>query len=110
MSPTNKSNLDGTISKLRADVKQHAINIQEKVQQVNPIKPMTEFEKRSLELQEQTSRIQKLALEEQQRSAQEQLSFQKKVESKKKAEEIMTSFEKVKERCSHFATEVKPSA
>ena len=27
MSPTNKSNLDGTISKLRADVKQHAINI-----------------------------------------------------------------------------------
>ena len=73
---------------------------------------MSEFEKRSLELQEQTSRIQKLALEEQQRAAQEQLSFQKKVESKKKAEElakIMTSFEKVKEGCSQLATEVQPS-
>ena len=73
---------------------------------------MTEFEKRSLELQEQTSRIQKLALEEQQRAAQEQLSFQKKVESKKKAEElakITTSFEKVKEGCSQLAIEVQPS-
>ena len=40
LSPTDRSNLYGIVSKLLADVKQHVIHIQEKAQQVKTINPV----------------------------------------------------------------------
>ena len=72
LTPTKVSALDGQVSKLHRDAKQHASRIRERAQQINPVKPMTEFERESLQRQDLSIRMQQLVLEEQQRASQEQ--------------------------------------
>ena len=43
LTATDVSALDGQVSKLHRDAKQHAKSIRERAQQINPVKPMTEF-------------------------------------------------------------------
>ena len=58
LTTTNGSALDGQVTKLLDDVRDHAFNITNRAQEVNPIKSMTEFEKESLAIQKESADLQ----------------------------------------------------
>ena len=104
--------LDGQVTKLLSDAKKHALEITNKAQEVNPIKSMTEFEKKSLAVQEKSAELQEKALKEQQQATQEQRDLQAAAANVKKAEEMAktkTCYEKVMNGTSQLAVDIQPS-
>ena len=77
--------LDGQVTKLLSDAKKHALAITNRAQEVNPVKSMSEFEKKSLAVQEKSAELQEQALKEQQQATQEQRDLQAAAANVKKA-------------------------
>ena len=66
LTETDVSALDYQVTKLLDEARKHAFDITNKAQEVNPIKSMTEFERKSLAVQEKSAELQEQALKEQQ--------------------------------------------
>ena len=77
-SETNVSTVETEVQQVIAQAQSHAIQVRDKAQELAPTKPMSEFEKASLQLQ-------KLMLDTQNRALKEQQSFNKKVEGDKRS-------------------------
>ena len=112
LTETVGSALDHQVTKLLDEARKHAFDITNKAQEINPIKSMTEFEKKSLAVQEKSAELQEQALKEQQQVTQEQRDLQAEAANVKKAEEMAKTnlcYEKVLNGTSQLAVDVQPS-
>ena len=71
LTPTDLTSLEDRAERLIADVKNHYNIIQTRVHEIDPVKPMTEFEKESLAQQKKNTELQQQTLKEQQLALQD---------------------------------------
>ena len=104
LSETNVSKVETEVQQVIAQAKSHAIQIRDKAQELAPTKPMSEFEKASLQQQKLMLDMQNLALKEQQ-------SYNKKVEGDKRSDGLArakANYKKFMESCSQLAVDILP--